>query len=737
MSIKAPFRFARISRWVHTPAWGALATHDIPFCDGLSGQATITLTAITPLMIGGEPRAAANGNPGEVFPFRINGNFAIAPSTMQGHCRALLEIAAFGRLGTFVDERRFGIRDLQDNATAKVHYQSRLSSSQNVNGRTRITPKTMAGYLVRGKDGKTSIIPCEMARIHVNAVFALRCAKLKAMGLTAETENPFTNKNLGAGRRFESNARQRYEAFLDRLGGFGALAGKFAIDKTPEPYSHKNDSIEIIYKRCQPSAGPTATDGILVLTGKQSRGTGSGKKKWEFIFYDPDPSKTMDVDKSIWDAFEFIHAKQRGRDINPNWAFWKDEFNANKPIPIFYWTRHDGSLDTFGMAYAFKAAHTQSTHDLLKNSSPDHTTPLEEAPLDMPGLIFGVAAEGNKGRGLKRRAWFGPGLSDSKADAVTLGPVILLGPKPSFVGIYVRQGYGGDAAPNRQPLASYSPALGYGAAVKNPELAGVKLWPASYEGPATPPMPPLGGLAGTWKVQNILHAAPHSTCFTMPLTFHNLRPVELGALLWALSFGDKAAFGEGLPPLHHRLGMGKPVKLGEVAIQVKLEVDDDPEKRSEMDFVKLFEDHMKAAYGNDWKLSKQVQALLKAADPKQNTGDELKYMPLGGQNDQADSYIGEKRRGGFLCDYVDGDEKVRPNPPSVAPARKREAEPVLGPVNGARIRFHANVRAELKNKEGVIVQVGNGPYADHRIGLDNRTQVTAKQSLFAVISRPE
>ena len=43
MTISLPSRFARINRWIHLPAWGPLASHDVPFADGLSGTATLRL----------------------------------------------------------------------------------------------------------------------------------------------------------------------------------------------------------------------------------------------------------------------------------------------------------------------------------------------------------------------------------------------------------------------------------------------------------------------------------------------------------------------------------------------------------------------------------------------------------------------------------------------------------------------------------------------------------------------
>lgn len=54
---------------------------------------------------------------------------------------------------------------------------------------------------------------------------------------------------------------------------------------------------------------------------------------------------------------------------------------------------------------------------------------------------------------------------------------------------------------------------------------------------------------------------PTGTAFTGDLHFHNLRPWEFGALLWALTFG-------GREDLCHSIGFGKPLGLGAVQLSI-------------------------------------------------------------------------------------------------------------------------------------------------------------------------
>ena len=666
MAVKAPFSFARINRWVHEPAWGHLANHDVPFADGVSGQATITLKTITPTLVGGERRDATKEQEGAVWPFKVGDDYAIPASSMQGMCRTILEIAGFGRLGLRIDNRKFGIRDLTNTETARIHYRERLAK---VDAGKKITPYTRAGFLVK-QDDSWAIIPCEMSRIHVDDVMALRNSKLEAAGKRTDKKNPLYDGKT---------ADIRYDDFLKDLGGRQTLDASFVISPN-EWHDHQDRRIQIWYSRCRPSSKGNATPGRLVLTGKPKfrrdlNPVGPRMKKWEFVFFNQRPEERIIIDPAQRDTFLQLHDPNHGvpnrsgdddKDINPTWKYWKRDFEKGHPIPVFFLSTNPNTVDTFGMAYSFKVAHTHSTHDLLGFSNTGHTEAIATAPLDMASLIFGTAAEGNEGRGLKRRAWFGLGISKSRKPVSNLGnPVVLLNPKPSYAGIYVRQhGRNGQVEKNK-PYSSYTPVPGP-AHQSSPELAGVKLWPASRTSPEPISVGQLPReIAENRQVQNTLFPVAENTVFKIPLTFHNLRRVELGALLWTLSFGDVDALSGDPEKVrkHHRIGLGKPLGLGEIAISVDLSVDDCTDAAE--DYVRAFVDYMESEYrsaaNGSWSESLQVKSLLKTSDPTENDRNELKYMPLSSRDrNEPGTYVSEKQAQRFLVDYVNGHEAPRP-----------------------------------------------------------------------------
>lgn len=674
MAVFAPFDFARIGRWVHSPAWGPLVSHDVPFSDGLSGTATVTITARTPLLVGGQRREAAPNKEGEVWPFKLpDGTWALPPSTLQGHMRTLLEIAGFGRLGDVVERRRFGYREISTSTSAKEHYLSRLTHRD----KGVIHPNSQAGWLIRDPVHKTiRIVPCNMARIHINDLRRMRSDLLKVpfrAGPEAEAADKFWHWE-------GSDAQQRFRHFLGNTTSKNGLESTFAVQpKSNHP--HSGDLI-IHYARCAPSSAGDAKPGTIVMTGRTRRGRdtphdGPGQKKQEFVFFGPSrpaarswTGARLAVPDLAWDAFLLLHDKQRGKAINPNWEFWEKDFELGEPVPVFYWTNADGEIDTMGTAFAFKAAQQLTPRDLLANSSPCHVVDSADAPLDLASLIFGTAAEGNRGQGLRRRAWFGLARDISGKKYRTTHDLgnnaILMSPKPSYANFYVRQSpVQGNVTPRDRPMAMFNPVTNYpntGTYLSHPELAGVKIWPATEDGANLTLPPPIVHQA---QVQTKLNPVPAGTTFLAPLTFHNLRPVELGALLWALSFGDVAAFGPEPADIkrRHRLGMGKPYALGQVSLQISLAIDDADNLEgswSSGTLVKAFVDHMDAHYpkSGQWAASPQVKALLKASLPSQRRRgqDGQPYMRLdGGAGNRLalETYVGEKVAGGFLAPYVD------------------------------------------------------------------------------------
>ena len=98
---------------------------------------------------------------------------------------------------------------------------------------------------------------------------------------------------------------------------------------------------------------------------------------------------------------------------------------------------------------------------------------------------------------------------------------------------------------------------------------------------------------------------------------------------------------------------------------------------------------MRGAYG-EWSESKQVKALLKAADPAKNRDARLEYMTL-------EEYQEAKRRSEYLRDYVpESDEKKRPSNGAPPESGGGMPNPKL-PKSGDRVQA---VLIDEKTKKG-------------------------------------
>jgi CRISPR-associated protein (TIGR03986 family) len=615
-------------------------------------------------------------------------------------------------LGKFVFDRGLGFRDIRTR-TGTRFYQARMAT----NAGGIVTQHARAGWLVKGPNATSGkpdprIIPCSYARITFPELRALK---------GGNAADPLDRRN---------EAPARYDWFMGPTGARTTLNRTVHIGPV-QRYTHANGRIQIDYRRAFAATGQgrTATAGTVIFTGKPQNGVGPGHKKQEFVLHTPDrtsavPSGTsLNVEDNVWRDFNLIHSEQPGRPGNPNWLFWRDEFEAGQPVPVFY-LLEGNKITTFGTAFMFKTALPLTTHDMLRNSTDTHVDKPPDGMLDLPSLIFGEVADDLGEKGLKRRASFDLAriVHPPSPSLHVVSRAILLDPKPGYFPSYVRQPGNrttGTLDNVQLPYATYAPdPTAREPERKRPELAGVKLFPARnrLSRQVRPPH-----LENQRSIQVTLNALAAGAKFRTFLRFHNLRPAELGAVLWGLSYGNADAWTPGKSgQLRHRMGMGKPYGLGEISIRLLADSlvlarnDRAPTLTSIADLVKAFELEMGGAVSN-WRNLPQIRTLLAAADP--GTGAKmspecLEYMILDPENRQ-DEFSDAKRDGMFLADYM-------------------IEETMLEAREGARIRMMVG-----PPKEGAIVGVPANP-ANERVEwivlLDGETRPRRyRRQLFEII----
>lgn len=515
-----PYNFVPLSTQVHFPAWSERASQDVPFQDGVCGTIDIRVEATTPIFTRGDddPERFTCLRKGDLSTAYLKG------STLKGLIRSVLEIATFSKFGTFVDDRRFGIRDI---SRSETEYSRRLR-------------RVDAGWLEREGD-KVFITPCSFAKIHKS--------ELESRG----------------GKGWFSRARDvkgRYESWQTPLDGEFTLEGG------------RND----MTAKFASTGSKRRVKGRLVFTGYIN------KKAHEFVFYGAQESRE-EISPTVWQEFVWAHSgtQQRpeigadGQDRNESLDYWWGRLQQGERVPVFF-LRKEGAIRWFGLARMFRIASDLSVHDAVRNVTRAHF----DEQLDFAQTLFGATSDDDA---LKGRVVFGPALVEGRPTECQRKSLLLSSPKPSFYPAYLADG--GDWTTRKAKARGWKR---YGARTRTMHSPG-----------------------GDEKLKTKFRPLAEFTAFTGRIYLHNVRPVELGALLWCLDFGGDAA-------ARHQLGLAKAFGYGNVRITIAgcdLEPNDldDPTPPALDTARTAFVSYMDEMLDGGWRESQQIATLLAMARP--------------------------------------------------------------------------------------------------------------------------
>lgn len=533
--ITSPYGFVPLSEKVVFPEWGPLASQDWPFEDGLSGVLDIEIEAHSPIFVRGSERT-------NEFFTAPDGTFGIPGSTLRGLFRNTLEIATFGEFDR-VDDRRYGVRDLQNRHVYGDHMAA-------VN----------AGWLTRTKEDKIVIEVCDFAKIE----YAFLQDLAKARGI--ERFNP--------GRK--QSSPDKYRAWQNK----GQPVG-LNVDIKVKSLRHAPQDRRLVSQYGQVEGVAGNTNGTLVFTGQPSKydprnsnkGRGSGNPKHhDFVFYG-DTKMVVEVSPSQFEDFEFIHSdggeqhRLTGRiRPNPEWRYWQEQsgWDTDAPgrVPVFFLLNEQGDLRAFGLAMMFRLAYKFSVRDAASQNLSG------KRELDFVQTLFGNVHDDDKRKrqrhkevdALKGRVSFGFARALEEPQPMREVEVVLGSPKASYYPNYIEQNI--EEGPGKAPpmvkdkdkrVPRYTTYMD-----KNARVRGWKRYrPIQNHQTITPPRPQ----ADISRVATRFRPLPAGTKFKASLRVHNVKPEELGALLWALDYGgDSVAF--------HKIGMARPLGYGTIRMRV-------------------------------------------------------------------------------------------------------------------------------------------------------------------------
>lgn len=626
-SFPSPYNFVPASEDVVFPNWGNAASHDIPFRDGVCGHLDIEIDALTPLICRG-----GRGKDGtDEFFTDARGRPAIPGTSLRGMLRSVVEIASFSKLAP-VNTHRYGIRDLQNRYTY-LQYMAELQRDPRT-GKNEPVPLVDAGWLRKceeSDDGRERwvIEPCHFAKVEY--------ASIERVANAVDRPKYRPGPRRGAAEKYrewvglDSKSREplsaAHWAFLEQAFDCKVAVKARRGTQSKTGVTRLGDFGEVSMR----GAGQSYR-GRLVFTGQpQAWVSGARNKKHHDFFFYGTAGAAIEVPRDVAEAFELVHQNsgQQGRDsIDPNaeWGFWKPRLDLGGKVPVFFLRRADGELRAFGLAMMFRLAYDLSTGDVATNAQPLRLDPRP----DLAECIFGFVrdnrraadSEGGVDRGaLRGRVSIGQGRPVREPATGSPFTAVLGAPKPTFYPAYIVQGGAPGSRPSTGDPTPWTTYMNDGAA---PRARGWKRYLSRRCEIAHPPLPPKSGE----KVKSRLRPVPAKTRFRARLRVHNLRTVELGALLWALDFG-------GTRDACHSLGQARAFGYG----MVRISLCDGPHGLRAIDGIDDVDlDHARRAFRaymhaqiTGWDLTPQIVELVAMATPPTDPEREklMRYPDLG------------------------------------------------------------------------------------------------------------
>lgn len=611
--IRTPFNFVPLSDKVFSPDWANIISQDIPFADGLSGTIGLTITAESPIFVrNGHTKQDAEEKNEEYLSFsHVNGAdgkplYFIPATTIKGEVRTLLEIMSFSKM-TVDDKARFARRDLNDKAIYPL-----MEHQKEIHCGWMKRKTDESGYTITDCGRPMRISQPDIDEYAGNDIL----------------KRNFSEKMVHDKLKDEHKSATYKYQLLKGIPLEGLHFTDKQIDRQDGAFCVKYDSQGDI-------------KGTIVLTGqpglwKEVAGPKRGKY-YEFVFSDESYGK-RELSNEEFDEYAFIYQN------SDDWERVKrllDEKDG-KGAPVFFRidNRDDNKVKDFGLAYLYKLPYKNTVYNSLPAAH-------RKATVDLAQCIFGYIDPYGK-NSLKGRVHFGN--ASAKPETVDTLPLVKLplgSPKASYLPIYIHQeGGSGGQLPVAGRDKKGKPKYLY----KSYDTGTPSGWKRYYQRDNNTWGKPAEENSKGKDTQNTLFIPlKEGAVFTGTIAFHNLRPVELGALLCALEFA-------GVPGCRHQLGQAKPYGYGrckyEVSLKaIKLTKDiHTPQEEITSDdtrFIDLFKKKMTEELKGEWQNQKPIEMLLASALCTVPNTPEFQYMTMSNNRDD-NEFLQAKKQGLYL-----------------------------------------------------------------------------------------
>lgn len=561
--ITAPYNFVPLNEKIFYPPWTSedilKNIHDVPFKDGESGVIDVEITAKSPIFI------KDSKNHTEFCHFtNENGDkeYHIPATSIKGMIRNVLEIMSFSAM-SFIDDKKYSMRDL----SGKSGYKEKIITG------------IKCGWLYKEKDG-----------LKVRECDGIHRIKYQEIGYKFKIDD--YRSNFLKGKFNDTNDPLKNACAKYELVKFENVDKIYNFSKT----ENKNNRVIVKFDDNGPLRGK------VVLTGHPSARVDNKEKpsgkNYDFVFVEKDDAKIFNVSKDVFEVFKFAYFD--GRVTQPmestDWAFWKEKLKNGKEVPVFFHT-NDSEVTNFGLSYLYKFPFSKSVKEVL-----EHTQVRENRP-DLAELIFGFSKKTNdKQKSLKGRVFISHAKAINNIKIRQQTKLVLGSPKASYYPIYLKQDK------NIEKYITYDD--------KDAKLSGFKRYAVHKD------IAKSNTNDKTANVETTIIPLEAGAKFKFKIVVHNMLPIEIGALLSAITFHQNNL-------CYHSIGMAKPLGYGKIKLSI---LDLKGFDKDIKEYLRDFESAINSAIFNGktkWHESEQIKNLFSMASEQNNTGDsELKYMEL-------------------------------------------------------------------------------------------------------------
>ena len=297
-------------------------------------------------------------------------------------------------------------------------------------------------------------------------------------------------------------------------------------------------------------------------------------KEHELLISQPDKDHPISLGKKTIDSFFAVY------EPSPYFDEYQKLLKEGTDIPVSYISVSDGQgkngIAAMGMGRMFRYPYKYDVSSLIEKEQPE----CQSGKRDLCETIFGWIGNENSAKGRVQicNALMANTIQENELEEI----VGVLGtPKASFYPLYLKQ-----SAPGYQTYESDDACI-----------AGRKRY-RIHDGDSVTELPKGNG---NGNVTSILKFLPRNCKFKMRINVHNLRRVEIGALLSAITFHKTQG-------VYHNIGSAKGFGYGKLK-WANLELHGLNSDKEEH-YLKAFEMEMNADLGEEWRQTEEVRTLM-------------------------------------------------------------------------------------------------------------------------------